>query len=235
MEYNNGNPLGTSIQGDEIVIASEAEGDILYFNGTAWVRLPKGTALQYLRQNAGLTAPEYADFPTIPTVQLKEITLSTDGTEYSNVFGGGGTVTLKSYTLTLAASDIIVGVKTRFNSKVSTGANNGVQLKISSVNGSPNGYWYSSTYKGTFADTYAGQCVYGYASINFSGQADYQSGDPKIWVLGTPMFNQGILIGATDYDVDLKFTTDRACTVYAKDIDITVYILTNLTGQSITT
>lgn len=45
----------------DLQITSEAAGDILYFNGTNWVRLAKGTALQYLRQNAGLTAPEWVD------------------------------------------------------------------------------------------------------------------------------------------------------------------------------
>lgn len=35
-------------------------GDILYFNGTAWVKLAKGTAGQVLKMNAGATAPEWA-------------------------------------------------------------------------------------------------------------------------------------------------------------------------------
>lgn len=40
-------------------------GDILYFNGTSWVRLGVGSPLQFLRQNAGQTAPEWATI-TIP-------------------------------------------------------------------------------------------------------------------------------------------------------------------------
>ena len=39
---------------------SGVEGDIIYRNATQWQRLPKGTANQLLRQNAGLTAPEWA-------------------------------------------------------------------------------------------------------------------------------------------------------------------------------
>lgn len=35
------------------------QGDILYYNGTTLVRLPKGTALQRLRMNAAATAPEW--------------------------------------------------------------------------------------------------------------------------------------------------------------------------------
>lgn len=41
-------------------ITNQAAGDIIYFDGTNWVRLAKGTALQQLRMNAGATAPEYA-------------------------------------------------------------------------------------------------------------------------------------------------------------------------------
>lgn len=40
--------------------ASSVAGDILYHNGTSYVRLPKGTAGQVLKMNAGATAPEWA-------------------------------------------------------------------------------------------------------------------------------------------------------------------------------
>lgn len=46
---------------------SYVQGDILYHNGTSLTRLPKGTALQELRMNAGATAPEWAT-PTSGTV-----------------------------------------------------------------------------------------------------------------------------------------------------------------------
>ena len=41
------------------VPASIAAGDIFYWNGTTLVRLPKGTASQTLKMNAGATAPEW--------------------------------------------------------------------------------------------------------------------------------------------------------------------------------
>ena len=43
---------------------SQAQGDIIYFDGSAWVRLAKGSALQFLRTNAGATAPEWATLST---------------------------------------------------------------------------------------------------------------------------------------------------------------------------
>jgi len=48
-----------SIKATDLVITSQAAGDILYFNGTNWIRLAKGTAGQVLTMNAGATAPEW--------------------------------------------------------------------------------------------------------------------------------------------------------------------------------
>ena len=45
----------------KLVIADQAEGDIVYRNATEWTRLPKGTAGQKLVMNAGETAPEWVD------------------------------------------------------------------------------------------------------------------------------------------------------------------------------
>ena len=43
----------------KISVSSQTQGDILYFDGTNWVRLAKGTAGQTLKMNAGATAPEW--------------------------------------------------------------------------------------------------------------------------------------------------------------------------------
>lgn len=43
----------------DLAIASQVAGDILYFDGTNWIRLAKGTASQVLKMNAGETAPEW--------------------------------------------------------------------------------------------------------------------------------------------------------------------------------
>jgi len=51
-----------AVQGTDISLASEAAGDIMYANGTDWIRLAKGTANQMLQINADETAPEWATF-----------------------------------------------------------------------------------------------------------------------------------------------------------------------------
>ena len=48
-----------SVDGTKIAMGSDAAGDIMYHNGTDWVRLAKGTGGQTLKMNAGATAPEW--------------------------------------------------------------------------------------------------------------------------------------------------------------------------------
>ena len=46
-----------AVDGAKIALASQAAGDIMYYNGTDWIRLAKGTADQVLTMNDGATAP----------------------------------------------------------------------------------------------------------------------------------------------------------------------------------
>ena len=48
-----------AVTGAKIALGSDAEGDIMYYNGTDWVRLPKGSGSQTLKMNSGATAPEW--------------------------------------------------------------------------------------------------------------------------------------------------------------------------------
>jgi len=48
---------GTWTAMPNLTVLNQAAGDIQYFDGTNWVRLAKGTANQYLKMNAGATAP----------------------------------------------------------------------------------------------------------------------------------------------------------------------------------
>ena len=52
-------PADNSVTGAKIAMGSDAQGDILYYNGTDYVRLAKGTAGQALVVNSGATAPEW--------------------------------------------------------------------------------------------------------------------------------------------------------------------------------
>ena len=62
----NANAIGSSelannsVTGSHIALGSDAAGDVMYYNGTDYVRLAKGTAGQVLTINSGATAPEWA-------------------------------------------------------------------------------------------------------------------------------------------------------------------------------
>ena len=48
------------VDGESIRMGSDAAGDTVYFNGTDYARLAKGSASQVLTMNSGATAPEWA-------------------------------------------------------------------------------------------------------------------------------------------------------------------------------
>ena len=49
------------VTGAKIALGSDAAGDTMYYNGTDYARLAKGTAAQVLTMNGGATAPSWAD------------------------------------------------------------------------------------------------------------------------------------------------------------------------------
>ena len=50
-----------AVTGAKIALTSQASGDIMYYNGTDWIRLAKGTADQVLTMNDGATAAGWED------------------------------------------------------------------------------------------------------------------------------------------------------------------------------
>ena len=65
-----GKIAANAVTGPKIAMGSDAAGDILYYNGTDYVRLPKGTAAQQLAINTGATAPEWVDAGPAATTVL---------------------------------------------------------------------------------------------------------------------------------------------------------------------
>ena len=53
-------PSDNTVTGAKIALGSDAAGDVMYYNGTNYIRLAKGTATQVLTMNSGATAPEWA-------------------------------------------------------------------------------------------------------------------------------------------------------------------------------
>ena len=88
--------VGLNVYGGGAVTA----GDVLYYDGTTWTRLPKGTAAQVLKMNTGATAPEWGTDATgsggitVPASSVAGDTLYYDGSVYTRLAKGTAGQTL---------------------------------------------------------------------------------------------------------------------------------------------
>ena len=103
-------PSDNSVSGSKIAMGSDAQGDTLYYNGTDYVRLAKGTAGQALVMNSGATAPEWgqAGGPSLGTdavIRTNAKTIAENitfaGTE--NGMSAGPITINSSYTVTVTS------------------------------------------------------------------------------------------------------------------------------------
>ena len=91
-----------AVDGTDISIASEAAGDVTYFNGTDWVRLAKGTAGQRLVMNTGATAPEWQSGSTTTAPSRISLQLFDDNViDSGNMSGFSGASNNETNTSTL--------------------------------------------------------------------------------------------------------------------------------------
>ena len=91
-----------SVDGTDISIASEAAGDVTYFNGTDWIRLAKGTAGQRLVMNTGATAPEWQSGSTTTAPSRISLQLFDDNViDSGNMSGFSGASNNETNTSTL--------------------------------------------------------------------------------------------------------------------------------------
>ena len=100
--------LLTNIKPSDLAIASQARGDILYFNGTNWVRLAKGTDGQYLK--IGANDPAWAAGSSLGAWVDKSSSYgaqqaTTDGFVVVDLVRGGGDSIATSIGYTDANSD----------------------------------------------------------------------------------------------------------------------------------
>lgn len=77
--------------GVTMTLGSDADGDIYYRSSNVLTRLPKGTALQVLRMNAGATAPEWAAASGGSGITIGSTTI-TSGTNTRVLYNNAGVV-----------------------------------------------------------------------------------------------------------------------------------------------
>jgi len=74
-----------NVTGAKIAMGSDAAGDVLYYNGTDYVRLAKGTATQVLAMNSGATAPEWVAAGGGSLNFVSSVTLSGGSAEFTGL------------------------------------------------------------------------------------------------------------------------------------------------------
>jgi hypothetical protein len=82
---------GSQLTGVGLNIANVVAGDIIYYDGSNYVRLPKGTAAEVLKMNAGATAPEWgtdAGGMAVPASSAAGDILYYDGSNYVRLAKG---------------------------------------------------------------------------------------------------------------------------------------------------
>jgi len=81
-EIDGGSNTLTNVPGSQLVFSSQAQGDVAYFNGTAWVRLAAGTSGQMLKTQGAGANPVWSTLPAEPLALAlsDEATAITTGT-----------------------------------------------------------------------------------------------------------------------------------------------------------
>lgn len=72
-----------AVTGAKIAIGSDAQGDVMYYNGTDWDRLPAGTSGQVLKTNGAGANPSWANETVAGWVKIAENTSLTSGTSWA--------------------------------------------------------------------------------------------------------------------------------------------------------
>lgn len=114
---------GSSLATD-LNISGQQAGDIIYFNGSNWVRLAAGTAGYRLRSNASANAPEYV--ADLSAIQMTNSAVFVDNTATDTV--------MRSLTVpAMAANDLLVIHILSSWDKTVQNSNDKVKLKVGST------------------------------------------------------------------------------------------------------
>lgn len=107
MDYGDITGLGTLLPlPSDFSISGQAQGDILYFDGTNWVRLPPGTAGQRLETQGAGADPTWENEQSNLTGDVTSVGLTTTTVTNANLTGDvtsvGNAATIPSDTITVA-------------------------------------------------------------------------------------------------------------------------------------
>ena len=83
-----------AVDGSKLALGSDAEGDIMFYNGTDWDRLPVGTANQVLQVNGAADAPVWND-STTTKYQFLDIFGCVRGSASAGTVAGGNSAVVR--------------------------------------------------------------------------------------------------------------------------------------------
>lgn len=159
-----------TVDGTVLTITSQAQGDVLYYNGTAWVRLAAGTANQVLKTQGASQNPSWGDYLARATAQ----SIATSGASFTSIPSWVKQITM-----------VFNGLKTSSGSAiplVRVGTSSGY---VTSGYTSSSSFFRSDTGSGGAGgttDSTSGFCIYPLPAYDFYGSMVLNNISGNIWV-----------------------------------------------------
>lgn len=90
-----------------VAVSSPSKGDVIYYNGAAWVNLPAGTSGQVLKTNGAASNPAWSSSPVVPVggIIIWSGTIATIPSNYQLCNGTNGTPDLRNIFVVGANAD----------------------------------------------------------------------------------------------------------------------------------
>ncbi len=145
-----------AVNGTKIAMGSDAQGDVIYYDGTDYVRLGAGTSGQFLKTNGTSSNPEWDAATTIEVGGFSKDTSDATGTQEINLTGA-----FKPIAVTLQAFEDGTGPATN-TLEASLGFDDGTRTHCNYIDAA-NDLWTSRTdfsiydEENTATDTYQGK------------------------------------------------------------------------------
>lgn len=151
-------PVWQAINGTQIRMGSDAQGDVLYFNGTNYARLGAGTSGEFLQTQGAGANPQWAAGGSGPTLGTPQATTSGTSFTFSSIPSGTTQIVVSLVGVSLSGTDDLLiqlgtgsGVETTGYTSTSSYLDDGVNpAGVSSTSGFIiNTTLASQTYHGT--------------------------------------------------------------------------------------
>lgn len=190
-------PNWGDVDGTVLKIPSQAQGDILYNNGTAWARLPAGTANQVLKTQGAAANPAWGDYLTRATAQ----NIASGGVSFTGIPSWVKQITMVFNGLTFASPSITPLVRLGTSSGYATTgySSSGSFFRVDTGSGGSGGTTSSTS----------GFCTYPLDAYTFYGTMVITNISGNIWIANHTMGTGDVYTLFGGGKVTLSGTLDR--------------------------